>query len=240
LKNPLTIIYDLGAVVYFWDGNGYNVANWTQCVPRVAAARLGATIADDATATAAILAVQREFEVGAIDVNGHRLGLSRAVGLDQPLTWVEYRFGYLDFEKFCLNRPLLTVMETLNKVGVQQGIISNLCPVWHHVLTRAGVDRHVDEALFSFQEEVRKPDPEIFVRAIDRLGVRAEDVVFIDDIVANVKAATDEPIGMRGLVYTGNRDLYDGLRAHGLPAFALGPLLTEELEPFVPVWPLPG
>jgi putative hydrolase of the HAD superfamily len=39
----------------------------------------------------------------------------------------------------------------------------------------------VDIVLISEQEQVRKPDPRIFARAAERLGVRTQECVFVGD-----------------------------------------------------------
>lgn len=44
-------------------------------------------------------------------------------------------------------------------------------------------------------EGVKKPDAAIYQRTLDRLGVRAEEAVFLDDIGSNVKKAAE--MGMK-------------------------------------------
>ncbi len=49
----------------------------------------------------------------------------------------------------------------------------------------------LDVAISSHQLGLRKPQPEIFAVALDRLGVPARDVGYFDDLAANVAAAMD-------------------------------------------------
>lgn len=62
----------------------------------------------------------------------------------------------------------------------------------------------------SAEENINKPDPRIYLIACDRLGVKPEECVFIDDSERNVKGAKD--VGMQGIVYinykTFNKDLF--------------------------------
>jgi putative hydrolase of the HAD superfamily len=57
-----------------------------------------------------------------------------------------------------------------------------------------------DVCVFSAEEGVRKPDPEIYVRALARLGVAAAEAIFVDDRLKNVEGA--RRVGMHALHYT--------------------------------------
>lgn len=79
----------------------------------------------------------------------------------------------------------------------QAGIISNAWPD-----AREAVKAHVngeafDVILFSGEEGVEKPDPEIYRRALARLNVAPAEAVFVDDMLPNVKAA--RVLGMGGV-----------------------------------------
>ncbi len=52
-----------------------------------------------------------------------------------------------------------------------------------------GMDRLVDLMLFSDEEGMAKPDPAIYRLAADRLGVRPEESLFVDDVYRNVEGA---------------------------------------------------
>lgn len=54
---------------------------------------------------------------------------------------------------------------------------------------RALLDAAFDALVFSGEVGMRKPDREIFEHAVDRVGARLEQCVFIDDAPANVAAA---------------------------------------------------
>jgi len=59
-----------------------------------------------------------------------------------------------------------------------------------------------------------KPSPQIFEAALERLGVRAEEAVFIDDTTLNVTAAAQ--LGLTGLVFTGVSNLRQELIQLGI------------------------
>ncbi len=57
-----------------------------------------------------------------------------------------------------------------------------------------------DVMVFSAEEGVRKPDLEIYRRALSRLGVAAEEAIFVDDILANVEGA--QALGIHAIHFT--------------------------------------
>ena len=68
--------------------------------------------------------------------------------------------------------------------------------------TREAVKQYVnrdvfDISVFSAEEGVRKPDPEIYERALARLGVSPAEAIFVDDRLKNVEGARQ--VGMHAL-----------------------------------------
>jgi FMN phosphatase YigB (HAD superfamily) len=73
----------------------------------------------------------------------------------------------------------------------------------------------LEDVVVSGTEGVAKPDPAIFELAVARTGLRAEDLVFVDDSEANVAAAIEA--GLDGILFTGADDLRAQLHDRGLP-----------------------
>lgn len=67
---------------------------------------------------------------------------------------------------------------------------------------RFGLSRLFDPILYSHEIGVNKPDPRAYEIAIERLGVPAEKIMFIDDHLDNVEAATR--LGLVGVHHTDN------------------------------------
>jgi putative hydrolase of the HAD superfamily len=81
------------------------------------------------------------------------------------------------------------------KTGVISGAFANArreIAVWLD-------DTMVDCLMFSAEEGVNKPDPEIYWRALRRLGVEARHSVFIDDRLECVRGA--QAVGMQGILF---------------------------------------
>lgn len=73
----------------------------------------------------------------------------------------------------------------------------------------------LDTIVVSGDEGVAKPEPAIYRLAIERSGLPAERLVFVDDKADNVAAAV--ALGMRGVVFTGPDALRAELGDLGLP-----------------------
>ncbi|WP_188984184.1 HAD family hydrolase [Saccharopolyspora thermophila] len=73
------------------------------------------------------------------------------------------------------------VLRRLHTAGVKVGVISNIAFDIRPAFERIGVTRYVDEFLLSYLENVIKPDPKIFLRACERLGVAPEEALMVGD-----------------------------------------------------------
>lgn len=62
---------------------------------------------------------------------------------------------------------------------------------------------------------VRKPEPEIYRALIERLGLAPADILFVDDLPANVAGAT--AVGIDAVLFTVLADLLRDLANRGLP-----------------------
>lgn len=95
--------------------------------------------------------------------------------------------------------------------GVPTGLLSNSWGTEMYPWDR--IDAHFDVAVVSGQVGLRKPDPAIYELALERIGVRAEDCAFVDDLERNVEVARG--LGMCGVHHVGD----DVATADALAAF---------------------
>lgn len=79
------------------------------------------------------------------------------------------------------------------------GIISNAWPGVRQMHQPYINDSLFDVIVYSAEEGLAKPTPEIYHRALTRLGVRPEGAVFVDDVQENVEAA--RAVGMVGIQF---------------------------------------
>jgi putative hydrolase of the HAD superfamily len=71
-----------------------------------------------------------------------------------------------------------------------------------------------DIIIGSAEENVMKPSPAIFQRALEALGRKADETIFIDDFVRNVEAA--KALGMHAIHYRAGMDLAGELEQRGV------------------------
>jgi len=76
------------------------------------------------------------------------------------------------------------------------------------------LDDLFDIIVTSFDEKVRKNNPEIYIKALKKLRVRPEECVFIDDKEKNTKTA--DMLGMKTIIFTSPEQCESELKKLGL------------------------
>ena len=79
-------------------------------------------------------------------------------------------------------------------------VLSNAWPSARDEMASQINEDAFDLLVYSAEEGIAKPDPEIFRRAIERLGIKPSEAVFVDDRQENVDAA--QALGMHGVLFT--------------------------------------
>lgn len=116
-------------------------------------------------------------------------------------TWEELLQDYIaEFKNHCVPFPnLITTLEKLQSLKIRLGMITNGRGQFQLDNIRAlGIEKYFDTILISEWEGIKKPDPEIFNRALKQLKVSAHHSFFVGDHPENdVKAAMS--VGMKGI-----------------------------------------
>ncbi|SEM78853.1 HAD family hydrolase [Nonomuraea pusilla] len=90
--------------------------------------------------------------------------------------------------------PMYDMLRALREQGVRTCLLSNS---WSNTYPRDGWDEVFDAVVISGEVGMRKPEPAIFLHALDQVGLPGERCVFIDDMEANVTAARG--LGINGI-----------------------------------------
>jgi putative hydrolase of the HAD superfamily len=92
---------------------------------------------------------------------------------------------------FWLNVPLVAIVGRLNAAGYRLGILSNTNDAhWRYVTGRfVFLKRLFHVFAMSFEINVMKPDPRIYVEAARLAGVKPSNVFYTDDRAENVEGA---------------------------------------------------
>jgi putative hydrolase of the HAD superfamily len=81
---------------------------------------------------------------------------------------------------------MVDIVRAARAAGVRTGLLSNS---WGLDYERDGWDALFDAVVISGEVGLRKPDPAIYALAAQRLGLPPEQIVFVDDLRPNVRAA---------------------------------------------------
>lgn len=80
------------------------------------------------------------------------------------------------------------------------GLISNVGTNWIRDYFLSKDEQNLfDDMILSFEAGTTKPDPKIYQMALERLGVKPEEAIFVDDIERYCSAA--EQVGMKSIIY---------------------------------------
>lgn len=124
------------------------------------------------------------------------------------LRWEEMMGGAIDGS--------LSILEELKAQGVPVFALTNWsAETFPLAEARFAFLQWFDARVVSGEERLVKPDPAIFHLMIERAGLPAEKMAFIDDSKTNVESA--EAVGLKALHFTDPQRLRRDLLALGLP-----------------------
>lgn len=113
---------------------------------------------------------------------------------------------YLDTIK--LNDGFIDFIEAVSK-KYKLAIISNDSSRWsRYIREKFDINKYFDVISISGDLKIEKPDARIFQLTIDKLGVAAEDCLYVDDREGNLEVA--ERLGMNTVMINSRNVLYAG------------------------------
>jgi putative hydrolase of the HAD superfamily len=113
------------------------------------------------------------------------------------------------------NPAMLAWQLQLKQHGLLTGILSNMGDNVKENIEREFPWIHRFDALvWSYQLGIAKPDPAIYLYILQKLGVAAEETLFLDDKQVNIDAAL--ALGMKAILFTTVEQLRSDLIAAGL------------------------
>lgn len=124
---------------------------------------------------------------------------------------------FSDAATFRLFPGALELLDALRAEGLRVAVVSNWGTRLRRVLAGLGLAERLDAVLCSAVEELEKPDPALFRRALERVGGRADEAVHAGDHpekdVAGARAA-----GLRAVLvdHAGRRPPVDAPRVESL------------------------
>lgn len=95
---------------------------------------------------------------------------------------------------------MFELVEELRDCGIKVGLLSNS---WGNTYPRARIDALFDPVVISGEVGLRKPHAAIYQHALERLGLPAGRVLFVDDAEPNIIGA--QALGLRALLHNSPR-----------------------------------
>jgi putative hydrolase of the HAD superfamily len=124
-----------------------------------------------------------DLECGRIDIAQFEYAL--AVVLDTEPTGLAKAL----FSGSAHDQRMAQAVADLHAAGVRTGLLSNSWDMEYYDRSRWA--DMFDVVVLSAEHGVRKPDPAIYLKAIEAMGLPAGEMVFIDDIGGNLKPARE-------------------------------------------------
>ena len=202
MSRPTAVVFDVGNVLYGWDPEGFLARELPHDEARLRFIEdVGLWEWHDS------LDGGRSFDEAAAELSGRFPEYAQLIA-----AWGE-RFGETISDPVPGSHDI--VIE-LGERGVPLFAITNFsADFWtpFHDRERTFFSRFRD-IVVSGEEKVLKPDPALYLRALDRFGLRPAEALFVDDRAINVAGA--EAVGMHGHLFTDAPGLRRRLEAEGL------------------------
>ena len=132
--------------------------------------------------------------------------------LDLPrrgMTLLEFQDEF--FSEDSLDEELMALIRSV-RPGLKTGLISNAWDGLREVLlTRVPIADAFDVLVISAEEKSMKPEARLYHLALERLGVKAGEAIFLDDFSENVRAAN--ALGLIGVHFHSSAQAQQDIRA---------------------------
>ena len=114
------------------------------------------------------------------------------------------------FSKRRFNQPVANYIQSL-RPRFQTAILSNAGDQDRQIFNEAYcIEDLVDTVIISAEVGLAKPDPRIYQLALERLGVQAEEAIFVDDLQVNIAAARQ--LGIRAIQFQDNEQFFKEIK----------------------------
>jgi len=136
------------------------------------------------------------LERGELAVEDFEHLLSAALALEGSTVEAPGLVGEMFADLAIYEYSMTSLITRARAAGIRTGLLSNS---WGNEYDRSDWHEMFDVVVISGEVGMRKPEPGIFELALKRIGLPAEECVFIDDMAHNIVAA--EQAGLVGIVH---------------------------------------
>ncbi len=122
-------------------------------------------------------------DLGKIDEKQFLQKCSQFAGIEIPYD------QYHTYREGTLNEPLISAVKKLKKMYKIALLTNNNKEYVQEYIRKPGLDKIFDTEVISYEVGYRKPDPEIYKILVQRLGVKPNEILFLDDEPSKLGAA---------------------------------------------------
>ncbi len=145
-------------------------------------------------------ALKGSLDMGTMKEAEYQRRLAKELGLDPKRTKWEKRN-----EGLIVNSELIGIIKGLKKKDYKVGLLTNVSRAYY-----LDLHRRMDLGIFDYRFAscylgVAKPDERIFTHALNRMKVKPEQVVFVDDRAENVHGAVR--VGINAIHFSTEKEL---------------------------------
>ncbi|MFC1722743.1 HAD-IA family hydrolase [Nanoarchaeota archaeon] len=136
---------------------------------------------------------------------------------------VKKRYGDFDIDELkseyrkgiTVDASIIDYFRKVKSKGIKLAVLANEAREWFNLKNEIGkLDEVFDVVYSSADLKVPKPYPESYLKTLKALGLEAEEVVFVDNMERNTKAA--EEIGMKSILFVNLEQLKKELIGLGI------------------------
>jgi putative hydrolase of the HAD superfamily len=113
-----------------------------------------------------------------------------------------------------VNAEVLKIVDALKKGGYALAMITNTVKFYSNFMKEQDVYRKFSPMIASYEVGLRKPDPKIYKIALEKLKLKGEDCVFIDDKEEHLAPAAK--LGMKTILFKNAEQLKADLQKLGV------------------------
>lgn len=145
-----------------------------------------------------------DFESGRLEDADFEVAFGEVLGVAEPAGLIGRLFGSL-----AVNEELAVAVQGYRDAGVKTGLLSNSWGTATYPMERIG--QLFDVLVISGEHGIRKPEEAIYALAVERMGLPADQLVFVDDLRGNLKPA--RALGVHTIHHVDNATTLAELRA---------------------------
>jgi HAD superfamily hydrolase (TIGR01509 family) len=149
--------------------------------------------------------LNKQADHGFIDRATYIKAVAKLTGVSEEETTRAFR------NEYAVNQSLIDYIRTVLKPRYKIGLISNIGREWiRDFFDEYALHDLFSEVVLSSEEGITKPNPLIFQRAAERLGILVDEAIFVDDRQENCDGAAEA--GMRSIRFTSLEGLIETFR----------------------------